>query len=154
MKKDVLLDAIFGKQVDKKMSLEDAYFLLKSRNLIAIGELAEQAISKESGINQCDPNTPNIDLVSGKQIKHATTRPIGNRPGWKASISTNTTAPILAVITESITLKQYFFYIPYSDFKNLSGTIAVNFYNDGTPGNSKWWNNEVKTFKELCKLAK
>lgn len=155
--KDILLETVFESDLKKMMTLEDAIILLKSMNLINVGELAEQAISKKSGVDMCDRNTPEIDLISGKQIKHATTNPVRNRPNLrKAYISiAGTTAPILAVITETITNEQYFLYIPFSAYSHLTGnTIALGFDKDGEPGRSQWWNYQVDSFEELCALAK
>lgn len=154
---DVLLSTLFGEKLKEKLTLEEAVDLLKSMNLVNVGELAEQAISKKSGVKMCDRNTPEIDLVSGKQIKHATTSPVKNKPNQrKAFLSiAGTTAPILAVITETITNEQYFLYIPFSAYRHLSGnTISLYFDKDGNPGTSQWWNYEVNSFEELCDLAK
>lgn len=139
------------------MPLSEAIELLKSMNLINIGELAELAISKKSGVKTCDRNTPEIDLVSGKQIKHATTNPVKNRPNQrKAFISiAGTSAPILAVVTETITSRQYFLYIPFRAYSHLTGnTISVIFDKNGNPGNSQWWRYQVESFEKLCELAK
>ncbi len=140
------------------MTLKDAIELLTKDNLIDIGELAEKAISLKSGIKQCDKNTPNIDLVSGKQIKHAQTNPdhVTTKSVLKAHISIRgITAPILAVVTERVTKKQYFFHFPYSSFRYLNGnTFTLTFDAKGRPGNGQWWDYEVDSFEELCDYAK
>ena len=95
---NILLETVFGSQLKNKYTLEEAFEIFSEQNLIEIGELAEKAISKKSGVAQCDKNTPEIDLVSGKQIKHAQTNPNGNNRtclnAWFAI--KNTCAPILS----------------------------------------------------------
>jgi hypothetical protein len=151
--KDVLLNTIFNDIMDKRMTVRKVLKLIQSKKLFDTGKLAEQGISIKSGVGLCETNTQNIDLVSGKQIKHGTTNPTND--GYrKASIGTDTTADILAVITETLTGDQYFLYIPYSAHKKLKGSIAIRFELDGTPCKSKWWKYQVESFEKLCKLAK
>ena len=103
-------------------------------------------------------NTPEIDLVSGKQIKHAQTNPDGNYrtllPAWFGI--KNTTAPILLVVTERLTKKQYFFYIPYKAYRHINANaIGIPFELNGTPRRTNhWWDHEISTWKDLCNLAK
>jgi len=152
MKND-LTKSLFGNKLDKTGTLAEHIQMLNEMNLLNIGELAELAISKKSGVKMCDANTPNIDLVSGKQIKHAQTH---FRQGVMiATISRRTTATMLIVITETKTQKQYFLNIPYAAHKHLNAqTISVYFDKNGKPGQSQWWKYRVDSFKELCELAK
>ena len=122
MKND-LTETVFGKDLDRTFTLAEALDLLSSHNLIDVGELAERAISKKSGVAQCGKNTPGIDLVNGMQIKHAQTNP-GNKTYEKRLVAwcsiKNTDAPILLVVTERLTKKQYFFYVPYDAYKYVN----------------------------------
>lgn len=137
------------------MTLENAINLLLSKNLINVGELAEQAISKKSGVAMCGKNTANIDLVSGVQIKYSTVKKPASSERYLAFISINTTAPILCVINNPVLNKQYFLHIPYRAFRHLSGNcINISFGKDGHPGSSQWWHYEVESFEKLCELAK
>jgi hypothetical protein len=156
---NVLVETVFKNDLMKQMTLKDAIDLLIKANMIDIGELAERAISIKSGIDQCDKNTPNIDLVSGKQIKHAQTNPdhLGTKSNLLAHISIKgITAPILAVVTERVTKKQYFFYFPYKSFSMYTGnTFSICFKGDtGEPTNGWAWAYEVDSFEKLCELAK
>jgi hypothetical protein len=158
---NVLLETVFGNQLKNRYTLEEAFEIFSEQNLIEIGELAEKAISKKSGVSQCDKNTPEIDLVSGKQIKHAQTNPEGNSIYTNNCLSAwfgikNTSAPILLVVTERLTKKQYFFYIPYQAYSHVNANaISIPFELDGTPRRSNhWWAHEIATWEELCKLAK
>jgi hypothetical protein len=152
---DVLTQTLFGSELQTRMSLQNAIALLSSKNLINVGELAEQAISKKSGIAMCGKNTANIDLVSGMQIKYATVKKPASSKYYLAYISINTTAPILCVITNPVLNEQYFLHIPYRAFKHLDGNcINIYFGKDGEPRSSQWWNYEVDSFEELCELAK
>ena len=156
MKTNVLFEAIYGHHLEDKMTLQQAIHLLSSHNLINIGELAEIAISKKSGVSLCDRNTPEVDLVSGVQIKHAQTNPYANSGRLLAHISIKgTQAPILAVVTERKRNKQYFFHIPYKARAHLCGNaISIPFDDMGYPGSSQWWQYEIDSFEELCELAK
>lgn len=156
MKNNILFETIYGRHLKDSMTLEKAIHLLSSHNLINIGELAELAISKKSGVSLCDRNTPEIDLVSGVQIKHAQTNPHSNSGRLLAHVSIRgTKAPILAIITERKRNKQYFFHIPYYARAHLCGnTIAIPFDDMGYPGSSQWWSYEVESFEKLCELAK
>ena len=156
--KNVLLETLFGNKLKKMMTLKEAFDLLNSMDLIAHGELAERAISKKSGVAQCSKNTPGIDLESGKQIKYAQTN--YNTQAYTGTLKAyitikNHTETILAVVTETVTMKQYFFEFPYESYSDFNGnTFVIPFELDGTPRrHNHWWDNEI-TFSELRKLAK
>lgn len=152
---NALTQTIFGNELHTLMSLQNAIALLISKNLINVGELAEQAISKKSGVAMCSKNTANIDLVSGVQIKYATVKKSASSEYYRAYISINTTAPILCVINNPVKNEQYFLHIPYSAFGHLSGNcISILFGKDGESGASQWWHYQVDSFEELCELAK
>lgn len=151
----VLLKTVFGSKLDNNMTLKQAINLLQSMELINMGELTELAISKKSGVGLCERNTPNIDTVTGKQIKYATVRKSPSNRCYKAHISRNTDAPILCVITNPVQNEQYFLHIPYKAHAHLTGnTLSLSFGYDGIPSYGQWWAYEVDSFEELCKLAK
>lgn len=147
---------VFGSKLNESATLADTLKFLASKGLLNEGELTELAISKKSGIEKCPTGTPEIDLVNGVQIKHARSHARSSGSGQAAYISIkNTRAPIFAVVTESVTGKQYFLHIPYNARKHLSGnTISIPFDNYGCPGSSQWWIYEVGSFDKLCELAK
>ena len=154
---NALTKTVFGNKLKQQMTLEEAISFLTIKGLLNEGELAEKAISKKSGIAQCTPGTPAIDLINGIQIKHARSHFLKNNSRLqKAYISIKgTKAPICAVVTESVTNQQYFLYIPYKDRKHLTGnTISICFDEYGCRGSSQWWLNDVGSFENLCKLAK
>jgi hypothetical protein len=156
--KDVLVETVFGRKLKSEMTLEKAIQMLKDLDLIDIGELAEQAISKTTKIARCSKNTPDIDLVSGVQIKHAQTNTehiVKSQLNAWISIKDHT-APILAVVTERVTKKQYFFHIPYRVYSKQNGNaICVPFESDGTPRLSNhWWRCQIPSYEALCELAK
>ena len=149
-----LTRAVFGNNLNKTYTLSDVLSSLNKIDLLNIGELAELAISKKSGVKQCEKLTENIDLESGHQIKHARTH-LRTSGYWIATVSRNTTAPILLVVSETKTKKQYFFHIPYSAHRHLSGnTIGISFGQYGRPSSGQWWRYEIKSFDELCEIAK
>jgi hypothetical protein len=158
---NVLLETVFGKKLKNTYTLEQAFEIFAEHDLIEVGELAEKAISKKSGVDQCDKNTPEIDLVTGVQIKHAQTNPNGNSIISQNCLKAwfgikNTSAPILLVVTERLTKQQYFFHIPYSSYKHVNANaISIPFELDGTPRRSNhWWRHEIDTWEQLCELAK
>ena len=154
-----LYKTIFGRRLNKTMTLGEAISLLESKDLIAVGEVAELAVSMKSGVERCSKNYPGIDLVSDKQIKHARTNPENPVHGGKlrAYISVkNTTSTILAVVTERLTGKEYYFELPYSCYRHHNGsTIGIPFHANGTPVlTNKWWKYQVDSLDELCEMAK
>ena len=156
---NILLETVFGNELEKTYTLYEAFKIFDKLNLIAHGELAEKAISKKSGVAQCSKNTPGIDLVSGKQIKYAQTNyetqaHCGTLKAWISIEGHDQT--ILAVVTETVTKKQYFFCFPYSSYNHFNGnTFSIPFEVDGAPRLSNHrWQYEVKSWTALCKLAK
>lgn len=165
MKNDLTL-AVFGKRkLNSTGTLSDHIKMLNDLNLINIGELAEQAISKTSNISRCDPCNEGYDLVNGVEIKHGQThaRSIrGNTLRAWVSIK-NKTGPIFAVITETITSKQYFFRFPKSYYKDFNANaICIPFEITGKPrrfqqrasGFISPWYYEIDNYAKLCELAK
>jgi hypothetical protein len=156
-----LYEVIFEDQLTATMPLSKAIALLEEKRLIDIGELAELSVSKHSGIGRCSKNTPEIDLVSGHQIKHGATSlekwyVTGKRKlGAYISIKGHTRT-ILAVITENLTQKQYYFVFPYESYRRKAGnTIRVPFEHDGRPKrDNQWWSHEVPSFEYMCEIAK
>ena len=150
---NALTRAVFGRKLNQTYTLSEALSMLNNMDLIQIGELAELAISEQSGVALCAKNTPDVDTVTGKQIKHAQTHP--DRGAMKAYFGINTTAPILLVVTENLTKKQYYFHIPYKYYSEMSGnSISIPFNADGSPKTTnRWWGHEVNDFNELCALA-
>lgn len=153
---NALTKTVFGSKLNESATLADTLKFLASKGLLNEGELTELAISKKSGIAKCPTNTPQIDLINGIQIKHARSHFVKNKTHQTAYITIRgTKAPIFAVVTESITGKQYFLHIPYKARQHLCGnTIAITFDNYGWPGRSQWWEYEVETFEKLCELAR
>ena len=150
---NALTQTVFGDLLNKKFTLAYVLSMLDKMDLLQNGQLAELAISKSSGVKLCSKLTKNIDLVSGKQIKHARTHFRDGR--WQATISRNTTAPMLVVISETNTSEHYYLNIPYKAHSHMSGnTIGISFGEHGTSLNSHWWKYRVNSSNELCELAK
>ena len=156
---NILLKTLFGNKLKKIYTLAEAFEIFNEMDLISHGELAEKAISKKSGIAQCRKNTPGIDLESGKQIKYAQTNYetqayCGTLKGYITIKNHDQT--ILAVVTETLTKKQYFFHFPYSSYSHYSAnTFCIPFEIDGTPRRSNdRWKYAVDSWEDLCKLAK
>jgi len=150
-----LTQTVFGDLLDKKFTLANALTMLDKMDLLQNGQLAELAISKTSGVAMCGKLTKNIDLVSGVQIKHARTH-LRTNGSWVATISRNTTAPMLIVIAETNTNKNYYLHIPYKAHRQLSAnTIGISFGKDGVRLDNHWLRkHKVNSYDELCELAK
>jgi len=145
---------LFGDNLNKSFTLADILNSLDNLNFLNHGEMAEVAISRKSGVKQCNKMTENIDLENGVQIKHAKTH-LRSKGYWIATISRNTTAPMFVVIYETNTKKEYFLNIPYQAHGHLSGnTISISFGRDGVDSTSQWWKYEVESFEKLCEMAK
>lgn len=165
MKNDLTL-AVFGEtKLNEVNTLAEHIQMLSKLNLINIGELAEIAISKTSKIDRCAPCNEGYDLVNGVEIKHGQTHPESIQGNTlKAWISIkNKTGTIFAIVTETVTAKQYFFRFPTSYYKDFNANaICVPFEINGKPrrfqqrssGYTSPWYYEIGSYKELCKLAK
>jgi len=156
--------AIFGREMLKKrMSVGKLLRLLDDMKLLHIGEVAEQAKSKTSGIALCKRNTPGKDFVNGVQCKHVKTWPEPKHTGIRASLSpTSSKGPLSVTVTETITDKQWYFWIPLADAQKAH-CIKFTFNADGSPRVGKgrsdsylpdWWDYKVKDYKTLCKMIK
>jgi len=149
-----MIEQLLGNQAQEKVTFAEAFKTLLYMDLINIGQVGEQTISNASGVARCPRNTAKIDLVSGVQIKTAQTYPDKGKldayfaPG-------NTKAPILLMVIERLTGKEYFFFFKYKDYKNTIGSSnCLPFLLDGTPRRSNhWWDYDI-TSSDLCKLAR
>jgi hypothetical protein len=149
-----LVKAVFGNKLNKSYKLSDILSMLDKSSYLHMGEITEVGISNHSGVARCKKLTENIDLVTKKQIKYAKTykRSAGS---WCATVSRNTTAPMLVVVDEQCTGKQYYFYIPFKAHRHLKGnTINMSFGTDGCYTDGIWFDYQVKNFDTLCKFAK
>jgi hypothetical protein len=163
--KNELTKTVFGNKLNCTYTLSEAITMLHSMDMFNIGELAERAISKKSKVPQCAKNTPDADLINGKEIKHAQTHPENPQGNTLPAYITkrNKQSQILGVVTEQLTGKQYYFNIPFCAYNQASAnTLSIPFELDGTPRKEpkaatflpNWWDYEVKSFSELCKIAK
>ena len=165
MKNELTL-AVFGEnKLNETNTLSEHITLLNKLKLINIGELAEIAISKTSNIDRCAPCNEGYDLVNGVEIKHGQTHPESIRGNTlKAWISIkNKTGNIYAVVTETLTAKQYFFRFPTRYYNGFNANaICVPFETNGRPrkfqkrnsSNFNPWYYEIGSYRELCKLAR
>jgi len=122
----------------KAYSLQEAMNFFWNKNLINVGELAEQAISKSCGVKQNKPNAKGSDLLDGSEIKYATV--FYDRRVVYATIGgfKNKTGTIRGWVYEPVTGKNYFFLIPHSTYNQytMSGkksTMKIWFDKHGLP---------------------
>ena len=155
---------LFGEQaLNQKMTFKDTLSLLQELDLINVGELAEKAVAKKTGIEQTNRCHCSYDLINGWEIKHGQARL--NRKGTQRNAyiagMENKTGLLRVVITELLTGKLYFFKVPYHAYVNCkSSSLSWTFETDGTPrrqfvkpGSSRrpnFWDFEVASFDELC----
>lgn len=157
-----LTQTVFGEQLGYKFTLAETLGFLNKNNLLNIGELAELAISIKSNVAQARACQEGYDLVNGIEIKHGQTHHNPKKTRMVAWLSKkNKTGRMLAIVTESVTNKQYYFDIPHSAYSKVRGNaFVISFKLDGTPIKSNrsyympnWWNYEVKDFATLCEIA-
>ena len=131
-----LVQLAFGKRaLDQSMTLSQAIELLWQRNLIATGELAEQALVKRSRglLEQNTRNKKASDFSDGSEHKYATVAE--HSPGVRRAQITglkNKTGLIRIMFYDPLTQRNYYFKINSHD---LDGQVSpkVYFNSDGTP---------------------
>jgi hypothetical protein len=139
---NILFKQIFGRDLNKQITMLEALDRLEELGLIDYGELGEQATSIATGVDRCDRNHPEIDLVNGAQIKTGTAAEQKRTDKKIAYISIRKhTDTIYGIVREKKTKKDYFFVLPYSAYKyQNANTIGIPFENDGRPYlDNKWW---------------
>ena len=158
---------IFGDKLNEVASLSDYLSYLNSMGLLNIGELAELAISKTSTSSRCPANFEGYDLENKVEIKHGQTHErnlLKKKPRNRAYFSKDKkTGPIAAVITEEITGKQYYFFVPYSIYTCWhANSISIPFELNGRPvktkkkntGKPNIWDYEIDNYDLLCDMVK
>jgi len=152
---------LFGHQaLNNQMTFKDVLSLLQELDLIDIGELAEKAISKKTGIRQLARCHASADLENGWEIKHGQAhlnKKGTQRNAYIAGLK-NKTETLRVVITERLTGKLYFFKVPYESYKDYKdSSLTWPFNVDGSPKRDSYtitrpsyWDFEVADFDELC----
>jgi hypothetical protein len=153
--------AIFGENLNVAIPFKDALSILQKLDLIHVGNLAEQAVSRKIGVALSTRCNTGYDLENGWEIKHGqTTQHSQTRSAWVAGLK-NKTGTLRIIITEQITMKQYYFKVPYCAYKDFSNsTLRWSFDLDGTPRKipkrpklctrPNYWDYEVESFEKLC----
>jgi len=157
--------AVFGNQLGIKFTMAEAISLLHEQGLINIGELAEKAISNKARLEQAPRCQEGYDFINQNgvpiEVKHGQTHLTPNGTKMDAWISKrNKTAHILAIVTESVTGKQYYFSIPYKAYSTVNANaFDITFTLSGKPIKNRprsrhnWWAYEVESFDALCDIA-
>jgi hypothetical protein len=160
-----LTRTVFGDQLGIQFTLAEAINLIHANGLLNIGELAEKAISCKSQLTQAPRCQEGFDFINKNgtpiEVKHGQTHKKSNSTQRVAYISKkNKEAHMLAIVTEAVTGKQYYFSIPYHAYKYKDGNaFDITFTESGAPityrprSQYNWWNYEVKSFAELCEIA-
>jgi hypothetical protein len=153
---------LFGHQaLNSKMSFKDTLSLLQELDLINIGELAEKAVSKKTGVKQTGKCQQGYDLENGWEIKHGQAHLNAKGTQRKAYIAgmENKTGTLRVVITERLTGNLYFFKVPYKAYKDYTtSSLCWAFDAEGQPQRTSkrattrpnYWDYEVASFDELC----
>lgn len=153
---------LFGhKALNKQMSFKDTLSLLQDLDLIDIGELAEKAVAKKTGVKQTSKCQEGYDLENGWEIKHGQAHLTAKGTQRNAYIAgmQNKMGTLRIVITERLTGKLYFFKVPFSAYRDYrSSSLQWAFEVDGTPrripkaamSRPCYWDFEVDSFEELC----
>jgi hypothetical protein len=153
---------LFGTQaLNQQMSFKDTLTLLQQLDLINVGELAEKAVAKKTGIRQTGRCQQGYDLENGWEIKHGQTHANSKGTQRKAYIAgmKNKTGTLRVVITERLTGQLYFFKVPFWAYEDYRGSsLYWNFDPAGIPQRQPlaatnrpcYWDFEVGSFDELC----
>ena len=153
---------LFGRQaLNKQMSFKDTLSLLQDLDLIDIGELAEKAVAKKTGVKQTSKCQEGYDLENGWEIKHGQAHLNAKGTQRNAYIAgmQNKTGTLRIVITERLTGKLYFFKVPFKAYRDYcTSSLQWAFEVDGTPrripkaamSRPCYWDYEVNNFNELC----
>jgi hypothetical protein len=155
--------AVFGRRnLNKMMPLKEVLQMLQDQDLINVGELAEKAVSKKTGVEQTARCQEGCDLVNGWEIKHAQTHLNSRGSQRKAYIAGmhNKTELLRVIVTERLTGKLYYFKVPFRAYAEYR-TSSLNwcFDNKGNPQRTplratyrpNYWDFEVESFDELCR---
>lgn len=147
MNQKLFKHAFSGDDHIRTYTIKEALDFFWGRNLIDKGELAEQAISKTSKINQNPRNAKGSDLADGSEIKYAEV--FYDRNSTYATIGgiKNKTGTIRAWVYEPVTKKNYYFLIPYITYSQYftngkKTTMKIWFDRNGDPRHPK--NNYYK----------
>ena len=153
---------LFGHQaLNSQMSFKDTLSLLQELDLIDIGELAEKAVAKKTGVKQTSKCQEGYDLENGWEIKHGQAHLNAKGTQRNAYIAgmQNKTGTLRIVITERLTGTLYFFKVPFKAYKDYrTSSLRWAFEVDGTPrripkaamSRPCYWDFEVGSFEELC----
>lgn len=153
---------LFGHQaLNQQMSFKDTLSLLQELDLINVGELAEKAVAKKTGVKQTAKCQEGYDLENGWEIKHGQTHLNARGTQRKAYIAgmQNKTGTLRIVITERLTGQLYFFKVPFCAYKDYRGSsLNWNFDVNGQPQRESarattrpnFWEYQVGSFDELC----
>jgi hypothetical protein len=153
---------LFGRsKLNRKMSFRDALSFLQDLDLIDVGELAEKAVAKKTGVGQTTKSHPGCDLVNGWEIKHGQTHLNSKGTQRRAYVAgmQNKTGTLRIIITERLTGKLYFFKVPHRAYRDYcNSSLQWAFEVDGTPQRRalramtrpNYWDYQVESFDELC----
>jgi hypothetical protein len=139
-------------------TLEEAIEFLWERDLINVGELAEKAIARNSGLVQNRRNAKGSDFCDNSDSKYTSVY-----HGPVASYATvsgiqNKGGVLRILVHEPKTKKNYYFLVPYKVYKPYTGaddSIKIWFDRDGNPRDPKrnirenLWEYEVSK-KDWC----
>ena len=147
-------------QYAKSAAVYQAIKQLMLDDILQLGQLHEQAISKQAKGKMLRESTVGKDFYNGDDAKLISVRTSGYGQVYSAPIAGihAKTGNLLASCYERKQKKWYFFKIPYHAYKNIPKTsnIDIPFEMNGDPRRIPrrsnaycWWDHEVKTFKDL-----
>lgn len=126
---------------NKKMTVNESIKFLWNKNLIVIGELAEQAIVKKSTLKQHSRNTKGSDFNDNSDSKYVTVSHYQTKLGCIQSYASiggikNKIGALRVMVFEPKTEKNYFFLIPHRIYKPYIGkndSLKIYFDKNGKP---------------------
>jgi len=132
MNRELVVDAIDEADRNHIGTLEEHIEMLWARNLIATGELAEQAAANLGNLTQNPTNQQGSDYTDGTEHKYSEVHyDLSSAYATLASIK-NKTGTIRLRVFEPKTEKEYFFLVPHDVYSQYS-SLKAYFTQDGTP---------------------
>lgn len=146
MNQDLINYAFAGEDFSKPYTLAEAATFFHGRNILNLGELAEQAISKKIKIGQQTRNKEGSDLLDGTEIKYSIVQFYTSSTYATIGNVKNKTGTIRAWVYEERTKKNHYFLIPYSVYSQYfeggkKSTMKVWFDSKGKPRTPKFNTN-------------
>ena len=159
-----LVDMALGRrQLNRRMTLEQAVALLWKQGLISVGEMAEKAIARVSGLRQQAKGHKGSDFHDRSDSKYITVTYYRNTAYACLKSLQNKVGTLRVCVYEPKTKSNYYFLIPlrvYRTYKNKGNSMKIWFDLAGQPrsptraGSNDLWKWQVTAEEWAGRLKK